>query len=402
LVEGGAPPYFFLSYASGDDDPYVERLFRDLSREVRVIIGARSDEEVGFLAPHSIGLGADWSAELVTTLSNCWCFLAVCSRGYFRSESCCREWTLFSERLDDYERRVGVRPSALLPLVWLSPTDLHPLARRLQYHTDALGADYKKLGLRSLMRYPRNRGKYLEVVSELAKLIVQIAELHRLPPRLEPVEFDGIRNAFLDPAGREASQVHIVVATSSREEMRTIRANLEFYGSSYEDWAPYRPRLERISAHAQQVARQGSFDADTAGLAELPGRLAEAARKNQVVILLVDKWTTRMNRYRTVMADYDQRRESRTTAVMVPSSSDDQESNRHSAELDDEIRDVFRNNVARGDTELFQVDLPTLADFDVGFQRALTKARSHIFATGTVHSLPQGPSLGDPPRFETP
>jgi hypothetical protein len=68
---------FFLSYARGDDDEYVQRFYLDLCREIRVCEGLPRGERVGFMDTASIRVGAKWPNELVAALKECGVFLPL-------------------------------------------------------------------------------------------------------------------------------------------------------------------------------------------------------------------------------------------------------------------------------------------------------------------------------------
>ena len=61
---GGLVLYFFVSYASGDDDPHVEQFFDDLVREIRNLDPTPDTEDVGFLDSDSLKLGTPWLPRL--------------------------------------------------------------------------------------------------------------------------------------------------------------------------------------------------------------------------------------------------------------------------------------------------------------------------------------------------
>jgi FxsC-like protein len=192
--------YFFVSYANGDDDPFVEKFFDDLAREIRSRDPAPDTEEVGFLDVESPRLGARWSPRLNHALSTCGCFVALCSPRYFVSEFCGKEWRVFEARVRQYERRHGHAANALLPLMWLPMREVHPAAAEIQYRSRSLGHLYQQHGLRSLMRLKRFEDDYLLFTISLAQHIVDTARSHPLPPPPFGLDSDHARSAF-HPAG---------------------------------------------------------------------------------------------------------------------------------------------------------------------------------------------------------
>jgi FxsC-like protein len=409
--------YFFLSYARGDDDLFVQRFFRDLSSEVRSHAGLSANEEVGFFDAHSLEVGATWSTRLVRALSQCRSFVALCSPRYFVSEPCGKEWAVFAERLREYEhqrRQQPQQPAALLPLLWLPPRHLPPVVAALQYDNGDLPEAYRRAGLRQLMRLQRHQDSYIELVSELASQIVQTADTHRLPNRTLDVHFEAVPSVFhppspgtikvnsstpAEPAGGEppTHYVHFVVSAPARDDLATkelapVRTSHEYYGDSPLDWAPY--RLEGpIVRYARAIAAQRSFESGVADISNLGERLAVAMRNNHIVILLVDAWSTRLPAHRQALAqcdDYDRQAPESTIAVMVPSSADDGETQLSWRQLGDSLRAIFRNRTANGDEVMFRPSVLTHDAFNADLQVVLEVAKNRIFVRGKVFRSVRG------------
>ncbi|MFI6758779.1 TIR-like protein FxsC [Micromonospora sp. NPDC050417] len=401
--------YFFLSYARGDDDVYVKKFFDELSKEVRNLTGDQPDYEVGFLDVRGIPLGASWSPELINALSTCRVFISLCSPGYFRRPACGREWQVFASRLADHERETGVRAPALMPLVWTPMADMPELASRLQYHTESLGDAYRQQGLRQLVRLNR-RGPLLRLVSSLAEKIVATAKGYRLPTPAPMTNFDEITSAFavpvatpreVDASTASSRYVHFVVAAPTRTEVAVLRRNGDFYGDSFDDWAPYRPSLEDpLALYARSIAERHRFDSEIASLEDLSERIDRANQNNQVVVLLVDAWVARLAEQREVLRSYDQRNEP-TTGVLIPVSSGDPQTDEHGSELVEELLVALANNNIRGDT-MFRPRIQTHGDFDVDLQNVLEEAQNRIYRRGRARRLPTGELPGERPILEGP
>jgi FxsC-like protein len=401
--------YFFLSYARGDDDVYVRKFFDELSKEVRNLTGDPSGQQVGFLDVQGIPLGSSWSPQLIEALSTCRVFISLCSPSYFRRPACGREWQVFASRLYAYQQNTGVRPPALMPLVWTPTTQMPELASSLQYHTDEMGDAYRRDGLRQLVRLNR-RAPLLRLVSNLAKKIVETAQTYRLPGPGPVPKFDEIVNAFGGSAagalGYGASTegarfVHFVVAAPTRDEMTPFRRNRAFYGDSYSDWAPFRPSLyDPIASYACSIAERQHFGSEVGGIEELSDRIDRANENNHVVVLLVDAWAARLANHREVLRTYDQRNEP-TTGVLIPLPRSDEETDAHRAELVRDLLNALVNNNVRGDT-LFRPGIQTHSDFDLELQDVLEEAQNRIYRRGRARRLPPGESPGERPILEGP
>ena len=406
--------YFFLSYARGDDDVSVQRFFHDLSAEVRAHAGLAAGEEVGFFDVHSLEVGATWSPRLVEALSRCQSFIALVSPRYLLSEPCGREWTIFAERVRRYERDVGASPSALLPLLWLPPPQLPDAVAELQYHNDILPEAYTRTGLRQLMRLQRNQDSYYDLIVELARQIVQTAHAHDVPGAEPGIDFKDVASAFHTRVGDRvavpsqsglARHVQFVVAAPARgelaaDDLAAVDRDSRYYGATSVEWAPYRPTLpEPIADYARTVAERRSFRSEIAGTAGLARRIGDARRTNQIVVLLVDVWSTMLREYRQALAEcnqLDQNAEEPVTAIMVPLNHDDQQAQVHRRQLTDSLRAIFYRRTVHGDDVMFRSSILTYQAFDADLQVVLEAARNRIFTSGTVHNRPTGQTVNRP------
>jgi len=162
-----------------------------------------------------------------------------------------------------------------------------------------------------------------------------------------------------------------------------VRSDVQQYGLGSLDWAPYRPHLnQRISVFAQTIAAAQNL---TSGLAEthtVVDVLDRATRHNQIVIVLVDAWTTKIETYHRYMLEYDRRNEP-CSGVVVPWNIDDGESQDWESFLDDCIRNSFPRNTIRAD-ELFRIRVPDPDAFEAELVDVLIKAQGRIFRSGRV------------------
>lgn len=190
--------HFFLSYARGDDDEYVQRFYSDLCREIRVHHGLPRGERVGFMDSASIRLGTEWSSELAYALTDCGVFLPLYAPGYFYSEWCGKEWAAFTRRLA-LHRGSPDTAGGFVPVVWLRPPFLPVAAQSLQYNSGAFGNAYAEYGLRQLIRLRRHEDDYQETVTALATEIVRIAG--RYDPQRSAADLDlaNLPSAFHPP-----------------------------------------------------------------------------------------------------------------------------------------------------------------------------------------------------------
>lgn len=416
--------YFFLSYARGDDDEYVQRFYRDLCREVRVRGGLSSGTEVGFVDVENVPLGANWLEELVAALSTCAVFLPLYSPGYFASEPCGKEWAAFTNRMTRHRRDTGSVAKNLIPILWYKPIAIPEVAQPIQYNWMALGPVYAEYGLRQLVRLQRFTDDYMELVTKLANEIVTMADSHSLVEGDPATSFDGLVSPFrmarapiashpalpaaagtgtldADPAvivegddpvatansTRRAGHVHFVVAATSREKMGRVRSGLQYYGASPTEWAPYRPDLpDALGAYAGVIAGKRHLGWELGDLGDLPQRMDASRVKNQIVVLLVDPWIARVAGYGESLLEFDRRNEP-TSPVLIPFSDADEETVHHREALRDDVERIFPNNEMRQDS-IYRPDVQNAQDFATQLHQALEKALNRLLRRGHVYRTP--------------
>jgi FxsC-like protein len=389
--------YFFLSYARGDDDSYVERFFEDLSKEVRVLAGLSSGDEVGFFDQSSMKVGEEWPARLAAELGRCRSFVALYTPRFFLSEACGKEWAIFRDRVEAFEQDLTEPTSALIPLLWAPVTDLPAAVQSIQYTNNEMGTAYNEGGLRQLLRLRRHRDAYRQAIFRIATRIVTANRSTKtLPPRTPP-PYQDAKSAFhhegntvREPlAGPQV--VRFVVVSASREQAGRIRGDTSFYGESPEEWAPYRPGVNgSLCELARRMATLHSYVTSVDTIDGLPRCLRDAGRYNQIVVLLVDPWSLMMENVQEKLVEFDQLEEP-TTAVLIPWSLEDEETRQNSDELRRAIRQTFPNSTQRRDDVMFRSSVLTAESFGADLPVVLEVARNRMFTRGTVYRRPPEP-----------
>jgi FxsC-like protein len=416
--------YFFLSYARGGDDVYVRIFFNDLCTEVRNLAGLRPEEEVGFLDNHSIHPGESWPHSLVDALSRSRAFLPLCSPRYFCSEPCGREWAIFADRIRRHEELNHARPDALIPVRWQPVQRMPRVAVPIQYFAEPQPDPVQPgKGVRQLLRLSRNRDDYLEFVTNLAERIVEVADLHSLAEGPPIAEFDGVVSAFQELGGTTAEavngvvpavavpvlddtadRVHFVVSAptaGTAADPAVGRHDFGYYGESPEQWAPYQPRFPGpLGDYASRIAAQGRLRARVIPVDRLDECLAQARDNNQVVIILVDPWSTKIPANRRILYRYDQR-DGHRAAVMIPFSSADAETQAHAEELSESVRRTFPRGTRQPENARFRRGVLTYQSFSADLQAVLEESQNWIFANPVIRrTLP--PRTAERPILEGP
>jgi FxsC-like protein len=398
--------YFFLSYARGDEDDLVGRFYQDLCVEVRLLAGESKTSTVGFL-DRTIQVGEHWSSRLAEALARCGSFVALMTPRYFSSVVCGQEWQVFAERLNHYEAVSRVGPPLLKPLIWLKmPTHRIPaVAESIQYTSGLLGETYERLGIRQLMRLQRHKDDYHEFLFELAEQIVNSVQSHPMP--VGRVELDITRSDSAFHPQRVATPltnplaIHFVVAAGTRSAMERLREQLSYYGNASLDWAPFHPSLPApLGDHAHRIAVTYSFESKVAGLDDLTERAAHAKRHNQIIVLLVDAWATRLPDASETLSAYCSGDGGPTTAVMIPASMDDQETRRHWPALSQAWRRVF--DQLAFDDQLYRPAIGSHRGFELELPEILTVAANRVYKSGHVYRPPAGSVSTEHPIVDAP
>ncbi|BCB82577.1 hypothetical protein Pflav_089870 [Phytohabitans flavus] len=264
------------------------------------------------------------------------------------------------------------------------------------------------------MRLQRNQDSYYDLIVELARQIVQTADAHQVPHAAMDVDFEGIPSAFhsaetspvkVPSQPGQSRHVQFVVAAPARgeltyDDLATVERDIRYYGATSVEWAPYRPTLAvPIADFARTVAERRSFRSDVADTAGLAQKIGEARRSNQIIVLLVDVWSTMLREYRQALAEcnqLDENVEEPVTAIMVPLNHDDQQAQVHRRQLTDSLRAIFFRRTVHGDDVMFRSSILTHQAFDADLQVVLEAARNRVFSSGTVHNRPTGQTVNRP------
>lgn len=367
--------YFFLSSAPEEEEIFVERFYHDLSSEVRERAPATSTRDVGFLDLRRLD-SHPWPPDTRAALSTTQTFVPLCSAAYFLSSTCGRAWSVFIDRLRRHELETGHRSRALIPVTWSAyglPADaLDEAGLDIVPHRTPGNED-----LRVLIRLRSHRSAYRAFVASLAHHVVEVAHGQRLSPSPPGTDVDQAASAFdLRPRWAEAEdapqRVHFLVAAGSREQMRQVRTDLQYYGADSGEWAPYRPTAaEPLADLARGIAARCHFGSEVAPIEAIEDHLAAARQRNGIVVLLVDAWATQLEMLRETLRGIDERHDMEV-AILIPESREDSETRRHSGELASAVRRALPAGVRRNDPT-FRTGIESVSRFDADLVRALAE-----------------------------
>src|SRR5215213_3981705 len=235
-------PCFFFSYARRDDyDQYVKRFFDDLSRLVAQKGKLRQEAgEVSFRDVDDIPPASDWENEIAEALRSSQTLLCLFSTWYFDREYCGKEVQVFLDRQPwvKYEDGVVVGSKRIVPVLWLDKEDLEreglppAIVRRIQMiplEFEARYPQYKNKGLQYILRKTGGRGVYVDILDQVAKLLLDLSKEDFDPLPERPV-LSRVRSAFhLTQSGdrmelaQEAQAVGFATVQSDIEEFFASR-----------------------------------------------------------------------------------------------------------------------------------------------------------------------------------
>ncbi|WP_344080855.1 FxsC protein [Luedemannella helvata] len=390
-------PYFFLSHAPDEDAIFVERFYQDLSAEIRKRAIVDPHVDVGYL-DIAAREGAHWPADAKAALAGCQTFIALCSAKYFLTSSCGRAWGVFADRLRKLESAGGQQPPALVPVIWSSeglPEDFlaEEDIRLARQHTPG------DEDLRVLLRLRRHRQAYRAFVASLAHRVIQTARVHRLPPASE-LNVDTLENAFerrsrwLHGAQRP-QRLHFIVCAGTRQQMASIRSDLQYYGSRSEDWSPFpEASPQPLAAHAGSIAARYLLRSVVVPVNGLEDQISAARARNEIVVLLVDAWAVRLRAVRDALMSMG-RGDEGYVAVLVPHSPDDRETATHWEALHRQVLDALPHTSQHRDGFCWEA-LGSLTDFEARLGCAIVEAQQQIHRRGRAFRTPGGKPTSRP------
>ncbi|GAA1753989.1 FxSxx-COOH system tetratricopeptide repeat protein [Luedemannella helvata] len=179
-------PFFLSHQHSLSDEPsgdvsqrheyLVRRFFRDLSEEVRAIMGVASRDRVGYLADPVAAV-----PERSAMLRNCHTMIALLSPRYVADPLCAQDIATFQQP----DAAPAAARRRLLPIFW-EPTDVPANLDAIQHADPLLNAAYRQHGLRRLMVADDYRSDYVESVNAVALRVVQAVGASRVEPERPP------------------------------------------------------------------------------------------------------------------------------------------------------------------------------------------------------------------------
>ncbi len=412
---------FFFSYTRGNNDPYLKKLFDDLSEEVRNLRGLPAGAETGFFDQRSLELGEDWDAALVDALQTCKVMVAIASPGYFKSEYCGREWALFRQRVGA-ATAAGAKPAPLLkPVVWMPVKidELPPAVTAGQLTVGDPQAIHNARGVRYLLKQiQEQRGAYNDFVEALAREIVDAADAHPLPPlavvptlaetasafaRLASPIAPGAPGIVVPTAPAGPSHVLFIYVAAHPQAIAGAHPLEPYVEAGGPDWKPFYPKhTTRVHRFVQSIVAGDDLDFTSEAMPFGPtliARIDEAWRQRQIVMLIVDPWSLHWDakkraapEYQALLRELDARLDYHW-CVLVPWNDADPDAMAERDAIATTVRDTFDRHANLAPNPMFYRDGIASADeLRRSLGEVLTRLKEEIKKRAPVAMpIPSGP-----------
>jgi FxsC-like protein len=111
----------------------------------------------------------------------------------------------------------------------------------------------------------------------------------------------------------------LVFVAGRRHELSAVRQDVAAYGGSAgRQWRPFLPQDVQVGPLVQElVAREGFYSKVVDIDAQLVETIRRAAAANEIVLIVIDPWTVRIQSYRDPLRAYD-RQTFINCALLVP------------------------------------------------------------------------------------
>jgi FxsC-like protein len=397
------PPFrFFLSYSWKNRGRPLERFFTDLAEGVRKRVGGPI-EDIAFRDRVTMTAGTDWPPGLLDAMATSQVLVYLLSADYIQSDYCGKELEVFLERVETFQRtNPGVPPHFIQPVIWV-PILASTLPQRLgmiQPSDDAYSEDYVSKGLESLAKR-RDKTAYQSFVDTLAARIAAPGQGSFLPPLTRYKLLDEIPNAFLAEkpfGGRAESETAapeaevgvrcVYVAPKQSEVMelmkmprpisngeeRPLRTKADSYspGGGWH-WQPYNPPATvKIGSLVQQLITDLPYyyipledeDQPEGSTERALERLSAAAKRHQIILLIVDAWASYLTKYKELMLKLDEIAPITNTAILIPWNEADVDTQELRQDIELQLRVLFRNKYLGAEpSPFFKPRVASIDDF---------------------------------------
>jgi FxsC-like protein len=415
---------FFFSYARGDGagDPYLNDFYDKLSNEVAIRSGIVDRKLVGFRDTSSIPLGQDWPPALANALGTAPSMVCMYSPTYFTREDCGKEWSAFSARLEAAQQANidPMGPPRRIPVLWHPPKKVPAVAATPEWWTAKLGSEYEKYGLRHLAKLEKFGDAYKMAIDLIADAIFAACDAPPIPSgNLQ--SYANLANAFAmapppvaagqvpGPAGAAAGagagavpatshngagHIVFVIAAGRAGELDALRAATKCYGADPTDWKPFLPPADkRIGPLLQAIAGEADLTSEFCAVDDqVVDQIRAAAKRQNIVVLVIDAWTARLQHYSQRLTAFDAEVFPHC-GILVPHNDQDPDWATHLGDLELAIQASLPNRVTVLDAKAFRNGISSYDNLKLQLREVIAIVQSRIVAVADLQRRAAGAKI---------
>jgi FxsC-like protein len=395
---------FFFSHARDDytADVYLAEFFKDLSEEVRKLLGLGKNDSVGFRDTKDIGLGQEWAPELLEALQHSKVLVCIVTPLYFNRSWCGKEIEFFRLRQMELGSPTP-KHSFIVPICWV-PADCPSAFAKLTFYQEDLPGAYLADGL-LIYCLSRNsyEAEYWQCVRTLAKKIKFAATQEKPLPKLQTSpKLDILKSAFESESlvASEGGVKSSIEPVAIRKELQQRnKRRCEYYDEHIGAcWRPFSEKkigalVSGLASRCDLLPYNRTLDKD------FESNLRSARDSNTLVVLIVDAWTIDLlSEYRARVKEYDDNCSTHCTAFVIWNEGDE-ETEINMQRLEARVITSFPNSATKKPI-YFRPAIRNQQDLEALLRETLERLRNRILEyERVVRSLDQSSYKEKPVLF---
>jgi len=334
----------FISYSHEDEE---------LKNRLVTHLGVLKEEDILDLwDDRRIGAGEYWYEEIQEAMNNASMAILLVSANFLTSKFILSEEV---HRLLEHRKKEGLRifpvivkPCAWDEVKWLAQMQVRPRDGR-----------------------PISGGDEYQIDTDLTAIAREVKTI--------------IARSKIVARYKGPGHVEFILVVGQSNELAAVREDIESYGDEPVDWQPYYPDYtRRIGPFVQYVVAREDFTSGFLQLApDLIDKLNQAKEKNNIVVLIIDVWTIRLQRCHNFMREYDER-SFLNCAVLIPWNDQNDETEQNRNMLENALRITFENKTVAKDPKSFREEITSFNQLDSELCDVLMEIRRRITETGKV------------------
>jgi hypothetical protein len=307
-----ATPYFFLSYATENDDDQLRQFFKELDNDVANLPGGPSTK-AGFIDSDQTR-GCEWDRNLQDALATTRVMVCIYSPKYFQKVYCGMEVAIMLRRRRRFQdKNKNAQPSNIIPVLWYPvenlATEQTTIARTLPkfFVSRDRRSVYEREGLKYMMETAAHREEYVRLRRSIARDIVIAANRFELEHEPRPFELTAVPNAFLP---RPLTLHPRSLDRTTFGPKSTTCVYVGRHGWHVDEAVPFRPPAEdavpyicaAVAERLESSAYEMAIDPGSAAGFDI---LDHIARNNGRAVVVVDWRSVQADPFKTWLNTYD-------------------------------------------------------------------------------------------------